>query len=637
MPTLKIAKDSPLAKRLVSMLSSRIKFAERSHTNREEKWRKAEEVVLAYLPEQEADAQRRVARENEGKPKYTTLQLPYTYALLMSAHTYISSVFFARAPIHQFSGRHGEGEQATQAVEALVSYQVEVGEMIAPYYLWIYDALKYGVGIVGEYWCKDTLHVGQIIENEDAVSGKVQKLQVVQEVVAYEGCKSYNVSPYDFMHDPRVPIGRFQDGEFCICKRKLSWTQIVRRVTQGYYMSLDDLKEYRGAPPPQQGSGQLERPEDRDYISEGESDQHPASMWFYEVYVDLIPSEWGVGDTNFPMKWVFTLTYDQSLVVGAQPLGLVHGRFPFSILETEVEGYGLFSRGVPDIMDPLQNTMDWLLNTHFYNVRAALNNQFILDPSKLVVEDAEDGGPGFRYRLRPEAFGTDISKIFMQVPVTDVTKGHMQDLQQMIGMGERVFGVSDQIMGAVTGTTRRTATEVRTATGFGVNRMKTISEFMSAVGISSHAQRLVQTSQQFYTGEKKFRIVGDLAQSAGPAFMDITPDSIAGFFNFVPVDGTLPVDRMAQANLWKELLANIRNYPQIAMSYDLTRIFAWVAQIAGLKNINQFRIQVMPPGVAPQGQPLQLPAPGAPPTGVQAGQSASTAAGLDALYGEGGQ
>ena len=134
-------------------------------------------------------------------------------------------------------------------------------------------------------------------------------------------------------------------------------------------------------------------------------------------------------------------------------------------------------------MEPVQNTVDWLINTHFYNVRTSLNNQFIVDPSRLVIKDVQNSGPGFVWRLRPEAYGTDISKMFLQVPVQDVTRAHMAEFQSMLGIGERTLGINDQIMGSLnTGNARKTATEVRTTTGFGVNRQKTITEYMSRNG-----------------------------------------------------------------------------------------------------------------------------------------------------------
>ena len=153
----------------------------------------------------------------------------------------------------------------------------------------------------------------------------------------------------------------------------------------------------------------------------------------------------------------------------------------------------MYTRGIPEIMDGIQNTVDWLINTHFFNVRASLNNQFIVDPSKLVIKDVQNTGPGFLWRLRPEAYGTDITKMFYQVPVQDITRSNISDFSTMLGIGERTLGVNDQIMGALsTGSGRKTATEVRTTTGFGVNRMKTICEYMSASGFSPHSQKLVQ-------------------------------------------------------------------------------------------------------------------------------------------------
>ena len=192
---------------------------------------------------------------------------------------------------------------------------------------------------------------------------------------------------------------------------------------------------------------------------------------------------------------------------------------------------------------------------------------------------------------------------------------NFNDLSVMQTLAERVLGVNDQMMGALGGSSRKTATEVRTSTGFGVNRLKTIAEYLSATGFSSHAQKIVANTQQFYTGEKKFRIAGSLALDAGAGFINVNPELIAGSFQFVPVDGTLPIDRMAQVNQWKEILQGLGRMPQIAMAYDLGKIFAWMANLAGLKNINQFKIQVLPPGVGPSPGMVAAQPPGTPPSG----------------------
>lgn len=642
MPTLKLAKDSSLHRKLCAMIQSRIEMAKKNRGDQEEIWRKAEERTLAYIHESEVDARRRNRRDNQGKPTYTTIQLPYSYALLMSAHTYWTSVFFGRSPVHQYGGRHGESEMQVQALEALIDYQVEVGQLLGPYYIWFYDAGKYGAGILGEYWDVERIAYGQLAEMRDPMTGEMALFQATVELEGYCGNKVYNVNPFDFWHDPRVTLKNFQSGEFCCVLKRMIWGDVVRRKAAGYYTNTEDLRRHATARAPDNGSAQLKRPDwasatiNADYDPDGKNAEakHPSTVFAYEFYVDLIPKEWGVGPESFPQKWCFTITEDYGLIIGATPLGYMHGKFPFSIMESEVEGYSAHSRGIPEIVAPLQNTMDWLVNSHFYNVRAALNNQFIVDPSKLVLKDVEAGEPGFIWRLRPEAFGTDIRSIFQQVPVTDVTRSNMTDLQQMFGLGERTLGINDQIMGVLNTGGRKTATEVRTAAGFGTNRLKTNTEYMSAMGFAPHSQKLVQNSQQFYDGEKKFKIVGDLAMGAGPNFMNVNHDMIMGFFNFSPVNGTLPIDRQAQANLWKDMMSSLRMMPpQVAMGFDWVKIFSWVGTLAGLKNINQFKVQTVPDGSLDQqvqaGNVIPMPTPGrqlSPP-----GANSSTVSGNNAL------
>jgi len=243
-PTLKIAKESPLHRKLCAMIQSRIRMAQKDRTDQEDIWRKAEERTLAYIPEQEVDRVRRNRRENSGKPTYTTIMLPYSYALLMSAHTYWTSVFFGRSPIHQYSGRHGETEMQIQALEALIDYQVEVGRLLGPYYIWLYDAGKYGVGIMGEYWDVERIAYGQLVEMPDPITGAPQLMQATVDLVGYTGNKNYNINPFDFWRDPRVTMKNYQSGEFCVVLKRMLWNDVQRRAAGGFYMNMDELKKH---------------------------------------------------------------------------------------------------------------------------------------------------------------------------------------------------------------------------------------------------------------------------------------------------------------------------------------------------------------------------------------------------------
>lgn len=597
--TLKIPKDSPAHARIKQELETRIRMAEKSHQDRHAYWQRSEEVVNAYVPESADDARRRADRDATGNPHYTTIQIPYSYALLMAAHTYWTSVFFARSPVHQFSGRHGESEQAVQALEATIAYQTQVGGMMAPYYLWAYDAGKYGTGILGTYWDKEEHQYSILTENE-----KGEQVYVTNRVPGYQGNKVYNVAPYNFLPDPRLPVGQFQKGEFVAVYREMSWNELIRRTAQNYYVkeNVDKIKSTSGRKN-NWSSAVSGLPTISDELGH-DNNKHPAWVGIYEVYVELIPSEWKLGAMEMPEKWVFTITADFATIIGAQPLGLVHNRYPFDVFEPEPEAYSLWNRGIPEVVKPLQDTMDWLINSHFYNVRAIGNGRFIADPSKIDLSQLEKGDAGWIAALRPEAWGTvtDVRQVFQQIQTSDPTAMHMADFERMFSIGERVTGINEQILGALSGG-RKTATEVRTSTGFGVNRLKTASEYMSAVGMSAHAQKLVQNTQQMLEEPINVRLVGDLVRFGGTKYTKVDPEAIAGFYDFVPVDGTLPVDRYAQATLWKDIMGQLRNVPEVAMEYDLSKIFAWVAGLAGIKNMEQMRraapmnVQVAPDDV----------------------------------------
>lgn len=602
--TLELGPETARHKRIMTKLQGLLEMGEKEQSRKHERWRKAEEAVLAYIPETAADGVRQ-GRRDDGIPQYTTIVVPYTYGVVMTLHTYLTSVFLGRSPVHQYMGRHGETEQQTQALEALIASQVVGGGLLGAYYIWLYDAIKYGVGIVGEYWEDETLQFSRIEERPNP-DGTTSRVQTTRRVPGYQGNRVENISPFNFIPDPRVPAGEFQKGEFVAIKKEIGWNTLVRRARQGYYNDninkIQSTPTWHGSSDTGTSSSALERPNQyvlQDEGVDGTKRKHPALVRVYEVYVDLIPSEWGLGGTDFPEKWVFTVTSDKRLLIGAQPHGAIHGQFPFGVLEPEIEAYGAWNRGTPETVEGIQQTMDWLLNSHFWNVRQTMNNQFIVDPSRVHMKDVAKGGPGFVWRARPEAYGTDLRQAIHQVPVADVTQAHIADLQNVFGIGERTIGVNETMMGATRQPTGRpTATGQRMEAGFATNRAKTIAEWMSARGFQSHSHRLVMNSQQYFSTPQKLRRVGDLVLEAGPNFVQVDPETIAGRYDFVPVDGTLPADRFAQATLWKDIFAQIYRIPAIAQQYDLGRIFAWVAQLVGLKNINQFKIQM--------GDPAQL-------------------------------
>jgi hypothetical protein len=80
-------------------------------------------------------------------------------------------------------------------------------------------------------------------------------------------------------------------------------------------------------------------------------------------------------------------------------------------------------------------------------------------------------------------------------------------------------------------------------------------------------------------------------------------------------------------------MSNLRMMPPlVAAGFDWVKIFTWVGSLAGLKNINQFKVQVMPPGMdmtnqVQAGNVIPMPGAAKPPPGA----NSSTVSGNNAM------
>lgn len=591
---------------ILDAVKSRLALSRNAMSNRYEQWRQNEEQYMAYMKTTTADQTRKSVRST-GRPQYTTIDIPYSYATLMTAHTYYSSVFLARAPILQYSGRHGETQQQEQGVEALMSYQIETGGNLVPLYIWLLDPGKYGIGVLGMYWDEEDITVSKFADVVPTFLGqpipfaKPKRERITQSAKGYVGNRFYNVRPADFFPDPRLPVSQFQKGEFVARYVEIGWADFLDRYEDGVYFNREYVGKGRILQAGLQrdtGSSQNTLPNTAPLVPETAVLYNPNDVGFvpiHEVYVKLRPSEWKLGDSSKREIWVFTIA-NEEVIVSAQPLALLHGKYPFSVLEAEIEGYNLFKRSYLETIKPLADTLTWLVNTHFYNIRKTLNGEFIVDPSKLYMKDIDDPNPGRLVRLKPTAYGVDVRTVLSQLQSVDVTGQHIRDAQLVAEMIQRVGGVTDNVMGMVNSAGRKTATEVRTSSSFSVNRLKTTCEYFSAMGFSPMSMMALQTSQQMYDMNRGLKIVGSMARWGTDRYLQVSPELIQGFYDFVPVDGTMPIDRFAQANMWGTLLGQVRNFPQIMQQYDMAKIFAFVAQLAGIKNIEQFRVNIVPDG-----------------------------------------
>jgi hypothetical protein len=581
--------------RILSALLVRKRLAERGWASRRARMARDEDLFRAYRTKTEEDRLADARRET-GEVEFTTIEIPYSYSLALSAHTYWAGTLLGRTPVLQYQARHGETPQSEQCVEALMDYQMNVGRFLPKYFVWLMDVAKYGIGVTGHYWEKETRRVSRIVEEQGEFLGvpfgPKKKIKRTIEVPGYVGNKVFNIRPQDWLPDTRVSTVDFQRGEFCGRRIELSLLEILG-AEEGTYINIPAVRRLRGSAVDERDEGGIstELHDPNEFLSPDEM-QDVANRIGFELYIRLIPRDWRLGESKKPEIWVFTVLHDR-VIIRAQPLGELHDEFPMDIMEYEIDGYSANKRSMFEMLEPLNNTMSWLINSHFFNVRQVLNNQFIYDPSKVNARDFTDPSRGRLIRVRPDAYGTDIRSAVHQLPVVDVTQTHLQDLRIVSDFMQRVAGVNDNLMGMPAPGGRKTATEVRGSSQSAISRMRTLVEYNSALGFMPHAQRLLQTTQQHYDLERMYRISGDLLPNQKRELM-ITPEDVAGFFDFVPADGTMPIDKFALANLWKEFTMQMAQSEALMQEWDIGAIIAYTMQLAGAKNVQKFRVKVTP-------------------------------------------
>jgi hypothetical protein len=595
-----LAYGSPLHKRVADFVRERRKASLDKMKANHEKWDEADDAFRAYQPLSEIDAERKNKKRTQGTHDYVTITVPYTFAVIMTAHTYWSTVFLSRSPVYQLQGRHAETQDSTEAFEAVLDYQKTVGRHLVPLFNWIFDMTKYNLGVIGSYWDKDETVISRLVDQPYTlmgipILGKTTKVWQQASLLKFEGNCLYNVRPYDWFPDPRVPISEFQKGEFCGRDTQVGWHEILDGQRQGRYFNIDVLanKINSGSYPGEtSGSPRVELPEQAgDDLSKIPG---PGFVRLHEMTARIIPSMWKLSPVGRTEKWVFTVA-NNDVVIGAQPQSLYHDEFPFDVMEFQPGAHEFSKLSLHEIMAPLVDTMSWLLNSHFYNVRKALNDVRVVDPSRIVMKDLTSPIERGIVRLKPEAYGTPANQAIHQLQTPDMTRTHLQDIAIMEQITQRVTGVVDELFGLASGPSRESATGVRTRTGFAANRLKTIAEYNSALGMAPLLGKLVSNTQQLLSTEQKYRIAGVDSMKYAKRFVDVTPDLIAGQYDYVPVDGTLPIDPLARANFWKELTIQLAQVPQLAMQWDLMEMISHIMRLQGEKNTGRFRLDLRNP------------------------------------------
>lgn len=624
--------QSELHNRVLQYLLRRLNYSERSMTQFYSRWNASEKKIQAYISLPDYEAQLKEMTKAGAPPNPTSITIPYSYATIWTIVTYLVHTFCGQKPIFQVSSYRAEEIRASEFMETILQYNADHTKLIRRLIQWFLDAEIYGFGAVRCLW--DVEHNYRSVWTPQALGGAAMpdgvsgQLRQRVKKVTYEGNRCTSIDPFMFFPDPRVPmeeVGR--RGEFVFWRQFEGKHILLRDQALGLIRWVDNIANM-----PQGIWGEITAKSQRALVSQGQSSPGDPQLRdiratpFYQLdqgTIEIVPNELGLGTETEPQKWLFTIG-NKSQILQAEPLDYDHSRHPISVIEPSSMGYAFGQVGTMDFLGPIQDTLSWFLNSHIHNVRTAMNNMFIVDPSMVELQDLKQPGPGKIIRLKRSAYGQDVKTVLQQLQVQDVTSGHIESMQVFQKIGDILAAVNDNLKGIQDAGGRKTATEVRTSGEAGASRMAARARFISSQGMTDLAEQMTLNIQQFMSQTFYLQVVG---QQGTTQPLSIAPQDVGGDFYFPVSDGTLPVDKMALLGVWKELWLQIVQNPLLAQKYDEGKLFEYIAELGGAKNISQFRIAVAPdstlgaaasagnavplgPAGGPRGRPAPMPGPG---------------------------
>jgi hypothetical protein len=463
------------------------------------------------------------------------------------------------------------------------------------------DALCYGFGVALPYWTKKIGNrIMKSMETSTDVFGEVSTKatkRLIEGVTVFEGNALTYADPYRFLPDPNVAIHDIQKAEY------VGWV-----VTDNYNNLLSDeavdelfnvryLKSIMNKRSVFSTDQSDRSKKVGDVNRESSSDTVTSRVDTITMFLNVIPSEVGVGDSDVPEKWMFTLAADQ-VIIDAQRLDYVHGMYPISIASPDFDGYSPTPISRLEIMYGMQHTLNFLFNTHIANVRKAINDMIVVDPFMININDVKDPKPGKIIRARQPAWGKGNMRDYVhQLSVQDVTRTHMADSSYIAQWMERVSGADQSMMGSLrqSGPERLTRSEFQGTRASAVSRLQYAAMIISTQLMQDLGEIFAANVQQFMEQETFVSIVGRQEEDIRSRFgippddtrFKINPDDLWINYDVIVKDGSIPGGNFSEA--WLQLFQIIGTNEMLTQQFDVVRIFSYIASQLGAKNVEDFK------------------------------------------------
>jgi len=552
------------------------------------------------------------AGKGDKDEKVDRIVMPVSYAMLETILTFFTSAFLQN-PVFEYHGTGPEDVVGAKLLTEVVQNHVHRNTLGLQLHTAWRDMFAYGTGAVGTQWSqeygkKTVLRQVGILDRIAGLFKPTGQKRVESEYqLLEEGNDLINIDPYRYLPDPGVAGHEIQEGEFVGWIDRDNLMNLLRSEGGGDFFNVKyfQVEDLDGE------SSVLKTLHDR---PDGD-DQHYTDannpvdiIW---MYMDIIPRNWDLGDSEYPEKWMFALAGDR-VIIDAGPVGLRHGKFPVAVGTPEFDGYSVAPPSKMGIVDEMQRLIDFLYTSHIENLKRSVNNNLVVDPSLVNIHDVNDPRPGKIIRMRKKAWGkAGVDKAIQQLEVQDLTQQNIQEAQILQNYAQQATGATDQVQGRLPRRTSRiSAQEIQGVRSSSLSRLERPAQNVAMQFMQPIAAHFAENVQQMMELEDYIRVTGETKQryeeiyglEADRGRIQANPLDLVVDYDVNEFTAAFPGKEDAQ--LWVELFQILGQNPELQQSFSIPRIFKHIAKQLGASNLDAFMRQQ--PQVVPDQEAEEL-------------------------------
>ena len=550
-----------------------------------------------YRGLRQPDKQDQKAKER-GEP--VKMIVPLTYAQVQTFIAFCFAMYYQREHVFELLGKGREDNVPAKLAEALLNRDLDYNNFDSKLYQFLLDISRFGLGILKSGWVHEMQKLPQEVETPPTrflgmtIREGSSEIKTV-DVTKYLGNKLMNVSPYRFYPDVRLPISRFQEGEFCASEDEIALTTLYQMEAEGVVSGVRHIKAMSKKVLEDRGKSRTsftDVSDERGATSGHGASKSPGTALLTECQVTLIPSKFEIegkplGKETYPTKYNVWYVNDQR-VVKCEPLGYIHNKFTYDVAEFSPDIHNLVNAGLCETIDQIQSVITWLVNSHITSVRKMIDNRLIVDPSGVRMEDLHNRAPVIR--LKEGMARSGVERWIHQLDVKDVTQNHMADAVELQKLVQIVTGINDNALGQFY-TGRRSATEARNVNSATASRLKMGAQLIFKSGLKTLGEKMISNLRDGLDEETYVRVIGDTADPvAYQQFKKVSKKDLVGDYDFEIFDGTLPSERGMQAQGLQELLVALLSNPMtiLLLGFDPQVIAREVLELRNIRHPERF-------------------------------------------------